>query len=55
VLAIVALRGAHRGLAVTRGRLALGLAAAHLILAAILFTLLRDKLVELFRLLNALG
>jgi hypothetical protein len=55
VLAIVALRGAHRGLAVTRGRLALGLAAAHLFLAAILFTLLRDKLVELFRLLNALG
>jgi hypothetical protein len=55
VLAIVALRGARGGVAVTRGRLALGIAAAHLVIAAIAFALLRDKLAELLHLLKTLG
>jgi hypothetical protein len=55
VLAIVALRGVRGGVALSRGRLALGIAAAHLLIAAILFTLLRDKLAELLHLLNTLG
>lgn len=54
-LAIIALRGARGGVAVIRGRLALGIAAAHMVVAVILFSLFRDKLTELVHLLKTLG
>ena len=55
VLAIVAIKGAGKGPATRRGRLALGIAVLHLAFAATVLTLLHDKLGRLFHLLQTLG
>jgi hypothetical protein len=55
VLAIIAIRGVEDGTTVRLGRLALCIAAMHLSIAAIVFTLFRDKLVHLIHLLQTLG
>jgi|HubBroStandDraft_1064217.scaffolds.fasta_scaffold237430_2 hypothetical protein len=55
VLAIIAMRGSRGGAAISRGRLALGIAALHLAIATIAFALLRDQLAQLFHLLQTLG
>jgi hypothetical protein len=54
-LALVALRGADAGPARKRGRLALGIAAAHLALAAFVLVVFHDKLARLLSLMQSLG
>jgi hypothetical protein len=55
VLALIAMRGGAAGAGRSRGRLALGVAAGHLVLMAAVLVVFHEKLARLLSMLQSLG